>query len=194
MSTEFESVDPVGDEVVINLARAALFAALMGAFAYVSFPNPLAPGIPVTLQVLGVFLAGIMLGPLWGGFALLVYLIAGAVGIPVFSGGSAGLGALLGPTGGYLLSYPFAAAATGLVVHGGPNLTRYKDASTVSLVGGMVLGTVLIYAGGVAGLMYFGGYGLAGAVSAGVVAFVPVEAVKILAAIGIVRSDAIAAA
>jgi biotin transport system substrate-specific component len=194
MSTEFESVDPVGEEVVGNLARTALFAALMGGFAYVSFPNPFAPGIPVTLQVLGVFLAGIMLGPLWGGFSLVVYLVAGAVGVPVFASGATGLGTLLGPTGGYLLSYPVAAAAVGLVVHRGPTLRSLGDTSTALLVGGMVLGTLVVYGGGVLGLVVFGGYGFAGAVSAGVVAFLPAEGLKIAAAVGIVRSDAITAA
>lgn len=194
MSTSYESVDPVGDEVVQNLARAALFAALMGGFAYVSFPNPLAPGIPVTLQVLGVFLAGIMLGPVWGGFSLVVYVVAGAIGVPVFSSGAAGLGTLLGPTGGYLLSYPFAAAATGLVVHRGLAIRTDAADSTATLVAGMLLGTVLIYVGGVLGLMSFGDYGLSGAIVAGVVSFLPVEAIKIAAAIGIVRSDAITAA
>ncbi|MEZ3114503.1 biotin transporter BioY [Halobaculum sp. MBLA0147] len=194
MSTQYDAVDPVGDEVVANLARAALFAALMGAFAYVSFPNPLAPGIPVTLQVLGVFLAGIMLGPAWGAFALVVYLAAGALGVPVFSGGSAGVGALLGPTGGYLLSYPLAALAVGAVVHRGPSLRDFRAASTPILVGGMVAGTALIYAGGVLGLMLFGDYGLAGAFTAGVVSFLPVEALKIAAAVGVVRSERIAAA
>jgi biotin transport system substrate-specific component len=194
VSTSYESVDPVGDEVVQNLARAALFAALMGGFAYVSFPNPLAPGIPVTLQVLGVFLAGIMLGPVWGGFSLVVYVVAGAIGVPVFSSGAAGLGTLLGPTGGYLLSYPFAAAATGLVVHRGLAIRADVADSTATLVAGMLLGTVLIYVGGVLGLMSFGDYGLSGAIVAGVVSFLPVEAIKIAAAIGIVRSDAITAA
>lgn len=194
MSTEHESVDPVGDETVANLARAALFAALMGGFAYVSFPNPFAPGIPVTLQVLGVFLAGIMLGPLWGGFSLVVYLLAGAVGVPVFAGGSAGVGALLGPTGGYLLSYPLAAAAVGAVVHRGPQLREFRAASNALLVAAMVGGTAIIYAGGVLGLMFFGDYGLVGAVGAGVGAFLPAEGLKIAAAVGIVRSETVAAA
>jgi len=65
MATSTESVDLVGDEAATNLARAALFAALVGAFAYVTFPNPVSP-VSVTLQVLGVFLAGIYLGPVWG--------------------------------------------------------------------------------------------------------------------------------
>ena len=62
-NTSTTDVDLVGSEMTLNIARVALFAALMGAFAYVSFPNPLTPTVPVTLQVLGVFLAAIYLGP-----------------------------------------------------------------------------------------------------------------------------------
>lgn len=183
----------MGEETALNIARAALFAGLMGGFAYVSFPNPLSPGVPVTLQVLGVFLAGILLGPMWGGFSQVVYLVVGAVGLPVFASGSAGIGVLLGPTGGYLLAYPLAAAAVGGVVHRGVGLRENPGGSVPLLVGGMVVGTILIYVGGVAGLMAFGGYGVVGAIGVGVVAFLPVEAAKIVAAVGIVRSEAVTA-
>lgn len=177
----------------MNVARAALFAALMGAFAYVSFPNPLAPGIPVTLQVLGVFLAGILLGPLWSGAALVLYLLAGAVGAPVFSGGSAGVGVLLGSTGGYLLSYPLAAAVVGALVHGSGHIKSPKSLSVARLVGAMVAGTVVIYAAGTVGFALVQNVGLWTAFLTAAAAFVPVEAVKIAAAVGIVHSDAIAA-
>jgi biotin transport system substrate-specific component len=193
MATTTDSVDLVGDEVVGNLARTALFAALMGAFAYVSFPNPLAPGIPVTLQVLGVFLAGIFLGPLWGAVAMALYLAAGAVGAPVFSGGSAGIGALLGYTAGYLWSYPIAAFAVGAVVHEGLSLRDPRTASLARLVGGMLLGTVIIYALGTVGFAVVQSVGLVEAFLVSAVAFIPFEAVKIAAAVGIVRSDAVAA-
>ena len=73
MSAENRETELVDDEIVRNLARAALFAALLGAFAYVSFPNPVSPA-PVTLQVLGVFLAGVFLGP--GGGAAACGLMA----------------------------------------------------------------------------------------------------------------------
>jgi biotin transport system substrate-specific component len=188
VSTETESVDLVGGEVVGNLGRAALFAALVGAFAYVSFPNPLSPA-PVTLQVLGVFLAGIFLGPVWGGASLVVYLAAGAVGAPVFQGGSAGVGALLGATAGYLWSYPLAAAVVGAVVHGGFTLSDPREAGLVRLVGAMVLGTVVVYATGIAGFVVVLGMGVGEAFFTGAAAFVPVEAFKIAAAVGIVRND-----
>lgn len=194
VSVESEDVDLVGDEVVENVARAALFAALAGAAAYVSFPNPLSPGVPVTLQVLVVFLAGILLGPVWGGASMVLYLVAGAAGVPVFAGGSAGVGVLVGNTGGYLWSYPVAAVAIGLVVHGGRGLRDPKTLGLPRLVGAMVLGTMVVYAMGVAGLMLVVGMGPAEAFLAGAAAFLPVEAFKIAAATGVVRSDAIRAA
>ncbi len=185
-------VDLVGDEATLNIARAALFAALMGAFAYVAFPYPLSPA-PVTLQVLGVFLAGLFLGPLWGGAAMVLYLVAGALGAPVFSGGGAGLGVLVGPTGGYLLSYPFAALAVGAVAHGGFELRPIADTSIPPLVAGMALGTAVIYAIGVSFLWWNLEITLRTAVVTGAVVFIPAEAAKMAAAIGIVRSDAIRA-
>lgn len=187
-------VDLVGDETTLNIARAALFAALVGAFAYVSFPFPGTP-VPVTLQVLGVFLAGILLGPVWGAAAMVLYLAAGAVGAPVFSGGSAGLTVLLGGSQsfGYLWSYPVAAGLVGVLVHGGLSLRPPSEVSLVRLVGAMVAGTLVIYAFGTVGLMAVLGIGLVEALTAGVLPFVPAELVKMAAAIGVVRSEAIRA-
>jgi len=193
MATNTESVDLVGDEAATNLARAALFAALVGAFAYVSFPFPLSPA-PVTLQVLGVFLAGIFLGPLWGGLALVLYLLAGALGAPVFAGGSAGFAALVGDSAGYLWSYPIAAALVGGIVHRGLTLRDLDAVRLPALVGATVVGTLVIYALGVVGLIISLDLALGEAVVQGAVVFLPAEAAKIAAAVGIVRSDAVTAA
>jgi len=192
MATNTESVDLVGDEAATNLARAALFAALVGAFAYVSFPFPVSPA--VTLQVLGVFLAGIFLGPVWGGAALVLYLAAGALGAPVFSGGAAGFGELVGSTAGYLWSYPIAAALVGAIVHRGAGLRDLDAVSAPVLVGAMAAGTVAVYAMGVVGLYLTLNLTLAEAFVQGAVVFLPAEGAKMAAAVGIVRSDAIAAA
>jgi biotin transport system substrate-specific component len=194
MATSTDSVDLVDGEVVGNIARAALFAALVAGFSYVSFPNPLAPNIPVTLQVVGVFLAGIMLGPLWGTSAISLYLAAGAIGVPVFSGGSAGLGYLIGsPTLGYLWSYPVAAGVVGLVVHRGTDLQDYTEVGVPLLVGAMVAGTVVIYAMGTVGFAVVQNLGLVESFTVSALAFVPFEAVKIAAVVGILRRDSIAA-
>jgi biotin transport system substrate-specific component len=189
--TTGSEVELVGDETTLNVARAALFAALMGAFAYVAFPYPLSPA-PVTLQVLGVFLAGLFLGPLWGGAAMVLYLLAGAVGAPVFSGGGAGLVVLVGPTGGYLLSYPLAAAAVGAIARG-PTVRPLEDVPLGRQLAGMVAATVIIYAVGVPFLWWNQDVTPWTAVITGAVVFVPAEAAKMAAAIGIVRNDAIRA-
>jgi biotin transport system substrate-specific component len=193
MSVETDAVELVGDETVQNVARAAVFAALTGAFAYVSFPNPVSP-VPVTLQVLGVFLAGLYLGPVWGGLSLSLYVVAGAVGAPIYAGGSAGVGALLGPWGGYLWAYPVAAALTGLVAHGTSGLADPRNVSVPRLVAAMVAGTAVVYTGGTLGYAVVEGVGLAAAFGVAAAAFVPAEAFKVAAAVGITRSEQLNAA
>lgn len=192
MSTQTQTVDLVGEEAVGNITRAALFAALTGAFAYVSFPNPLSPA-PITLQVLGIFLAGLFLGPVWGGLSMVLYLAAGAVGVPIFAGGAGGFGPLVGPTAGYLWAAPFAAFVAGFVAHGGLELRDPATATVVRLVGGLVCATAVIYLFGVVGLAIVLHMGLAEAFAAGALAFLPAEALKIAAAVGIVRSEAVRA-
>jgi len=193
MSTETDSVELVGDETVENVARAAVFAALTGAMAYVSFPNPVSP-VPVTLQVLGVFLAGLYLGPVWGGLSLSLYVVAGAVGAPIYAGGSAGVGSLLGPYGGYLWSYPVAAALTGLVAHGTSGLADPRNVGVPRLVAAMVAATAVIYTGGTLGYALVQSVGLVESFWVAAAAFIPAEAFKIAAAIGITRSDQLNAA
>ncbi len=95
-----------------ELLLAGLFAALMAVTAQMSFKLPIT-GVPFTLQVLTVLLAGLLLGPRWGAVAMVVYLAVGAVGVPVFANFGSGPTALLGPTGGYLWSWPVAALVTG---------------------------------------------------------------------------------
>ncbi|MFP4626717.1 MAG: biotin transporter BioY [Natronomonas sp.] len=188
-------VDLVPDATVRNLARSALFAALIAAFAYVSAPWPLSPGVPVTLQVLGVFLAGIFLGPAWGGASMVLYLTAGALGAPVFSGGTSGIGILLAgtPTFGFLWSYPPAAALVGLVVHGGFDLHEPEAVWMPRLVAAMLAGIALIYGLGTLGFAYVTGAGVVASLLAAALPFVPAELLKMIAAIAIVRSDAIRA-
>ncbi|WP_313695591.1 biotin transporter BioY [Halorarum halobium] len=192
MSTDTRQVDLVGDAVVGNLARAALFAALTGVFAYVSFQLPVT-SVPFTLQVLGVFLAGAFLGPVWGGASMLLYLLAGVVGAPVFAYGAAGVGVLFGQWGGYLWSYPFAAAVVGLATHGAGDLRDPGDVGLARLVGGMVAATLVVYAFGTVGYAVVGNVGLVAALLAAAVPFVPAELLKMAAAVALVRSDDVVA-
>lgn len=187
MSHETDAVELVGDDTTLRLAQAAVMAALISAFAVVgSIPIPLSP-VPVSTQILGVFLAGLLLGPWWGAGAVLLYIAAGAVGAPVFANGGAGLGTLFGHTGGYLWSYPIAALLVGLIVHGRRPSGTVPDVSTVRIAAALGLATVVIYAMGVTGMLLVLDLSVEKAVVEGALVFVPGEVLKIAVAIAIVR-------
>ncbi len=192
-ASDSSQVDLVGAELTRNIVRAALFAALLGAFSQVSFSIPFSPA-PITLQLLGVYLAGILLGPVWGGGACVLYLLAGALGAPVFAERASGLGVMVGPTGGYLFAMPIAAVIIGMIVHGNTSLVDPSQRGVGRLLAGLISGTVVIYTCGVVGMMVLLDFTVQGAITAGALVFLPGEALKIAAAIGIVRSDAITAA
>ncbi|MFP8951637.1 biotin transporter BioY [Natrialbaceae archaeon A-arb3/5] len=190
MATGQNSVELVDDDVVRSFARAALLAALLGAVAPIAIPLPFSPA-PVTLQTLIVFLAGLVLGPVWGAVSMTLYLVAGAIGIPVFAGFASGPGILVGETAGFLWSYPLAAALVGLIVHRGTDLRDPADEPVWIVVGSLVLATLLIYAMGA-------GYGAWlfqlepwEALTAYVFPFVPGGVVKIVAAVAIIQSERI---
>jgi biotin transport system substrate-specific component len=193
MATNTETVELVGDEVVGNVARAVLFAAATAATAPVDLVHPLAPNVPITLQTLWVYLSGIVLGPIWAGFAFVLYLLAGVVGLPVFAGANAGLGVVLGPTGGFLVGFPLAAVAIGLVTHGVDGIDPLDELSVPRMLAALVVGTAVVYAAGAVGFSLVQGIGLLASVSAVVVPFLPVAALKVAATVAIVRSDALVA-
>ncbi|AIO17942.1 Biotin transporter BioY [Candidatus Izimaplasma bacterium HR1] len=96
-----------------ELTMIALFPALMGATAGISIPLFNLP--PITLQTFFVFLAGLTLGPKKGALSMIIYLIIGAIGIPVFSGFRGGLEILTGFSGGFLVGFVFAAFFVGFM-------------------------------------------------------------------------------
>ncbi len=95
-----------------DLVLCGMFAALMAAVSQLSIPMP--SGMPITIQVFGVALIGAVLGWRLGFMTLTVYVLIGAVGLPVFANFGGGLSRLVGITGGYLWSYPFMAALCGI--------------------------------------------------------------------------------
>jgi len=142
--------EAVGTESTTRYRALSIAAAViaMALSAQVAIPVSLGP-VPMTLQPMVVLLIGGILGPRLGAGALALYLVAGLSGLPVFAAGGAGFGRLLGPTGGYLLAFPFAAAVTGtLVVDRGGVLRSWFAAFA---------GMVVIHLGGVAHLALLGG-------------------------------------
>ena len=84
-----------------NLAKTAIMSVLIAVCAWITIPAP----VPFTLQTFGVFMALKLLGGGYGTLAVLIYILLGAAGVPVFSGFGAGFGVLLGPTGGYIVGF-----------------------------------------------------------------------------------------
>ncbi len=158
--------------------RAALLAALIAAGAYIAIP--VGP-VPIVLQNLFIYLAGLLLGPRWGSAAVGVYLLAGFCGLPVFAGGTGGIGRLAGPTGGYLVGFLPAVWAVGAV-------SRLGRGRVIHDVVGMILGTAIIYLLGVGWLMVITGLAPAKALAAGMLPFLPGDAAKIAAAAVIARA------
>lgn len=147
MSQQHESVDLVGDETVEHVAKAVLFAALTAALAYASIPVP-GVSVPFSFQPFAVFLAGLLLGPLWGGFSMTLYVVVGIAGAPVFSNGGAGFGYFMGPTGGFLIGFILAGIVIGAIVHRRLTPRALTNASTELLMLGLGAGIVVIYAVG----------------------------------------------
>jgi biotin transport system substrate-specific component len=160
------------------MVYAALMAALTAAGAYIAIPIG---AVPIVLQNLFVMLAGLLLGGRWGLISIGVYLLAGAVGLPVFAGGTGGVGKFVGPTGGYLLGFAAAAYLIGLISEAG------RGRIIVDVLA-MVAGTVVIYAFGVSWLKVVTGMSVTKALSVGMLPFLIGDALKIAAAIPIARA------
>lgn len=170
---------------VRNLVLAALFAALTAVAAQLSFRLPFTP-VPFTLQVLAVFLAGLLLGARWGAVAMAVYLLLGAVGLPVFAGGGAGLARLVGPTAGYLWSYPIAAAVAGYLarrsvagIQGpGAGVARAGRGQALRFFLATVPALAVIYAGGAGWALLVAGKPAGVVLAQWVLPFIPYDLVK----------------
>ena len=149
------------------------FAATMALAAQVAIPIPGTP-VPFTLQPLAVVLAGMVLGPVAGAASMVLYLLAGAVGLPVFAPiGAPGFLRLIGPTGGYLLAAPAAAAVAGLIA-------RHFPAFAGRLLAAF-LGIATLYLGGVAQLELLTG-SLERAAAMGTTPFILADLGKVLVA------------
>ena len=140
---------PVRTRIARMAAPVGIGALVVALAAQVVVPVPLSP-VPMTLQPLAVLAVGGLLGAAGGVSALVLYLILGALGLPVFAGGGAGAHHLVGPTGGYLLAFPIAAGVAGALVGKPPR-------SVLRVLLACALGMVIIHVGGVAQLALLGG-------------------------------------
>lgn len=134
---------------VLQNALLVVFASLLtAAAAQLEIRLPWTP-VPVTGQTFAVLLTGVVLGARRAFLAQLLYLLEGAGGLPFFAGGAAGPLVLVGPTGGYLVAFPFAALVTGALAE------RAWDRRPLTMFVAMLLGSTVIFAVGLAQLSRF---------------------------------------
>ena len=147
---------------IMNICYIGVFVALIVVMAQISIPMP--AGVPMTLQTLIIPLAGIILGKGRGTIAALIYVLLGAVGVPVFAGFAGGLGIVLGVTGGFIVSFPLMAFAAGL---------GYEKNQKFGIWIGLVLGAVLNYLIGTIWFAIVTGSSLMAGFTACVLPFIP---------------------
>lgn len=157
------------------MAQVSLFAALMAVMGLI--PKIDLPfGVPITIQSLGVMLAGVMLGPWRGLQSMLLFLAAVAVGLPLLSGGRGGIGVFMAPSAGYLLGYALAAGITGAIMAALPQSTPRRTAFS-AFIASVVGGLLCLHAFGVLGLMLIAKMSLSQAFTV-TLAFVPGDFIK----------------
>ena len=151
-----------------KMIKAALMTALTAVGAYLIIPLPFSP-VPITLQTFFVILAGRLLGKKYGVLSQISYLLLGAAGLPIFSGGRGGLGVLAGPTGGFLISF---AAAAWIAGH------YYKDEKkNFFIYSAAVLSNYII---GCSYFIFVTGTAIPAALNMTVIPFIPGDIFKII--------------
>ena len=169
------------NRLALRVGAVLFVAALTGAAAQVSVPVPFTQ-VPFTFQPMVVLLGGLALGSRLGLASQVVYLLAGIAGLPVFAASLTlppGALRLIGPTGGYLMSYPLAAFVVGYLAERG--LDRRYATSFLAMLAGLAV----VYASGATWLGLFTSSGLPAALVAGVYPFVVADIVKLIIAAGI---------
>ena len=155
-----------------DAAMIALCAAVMAVCSWISIPA----AVPFTMQTFGVFLAVGLLGGRNGTLAVLIYILLGAAGLPVFSGYAGGAAKLAGPTGGYLIGFLF------MIPIAGAFRRRYADRPVLTGCG-MLLGLAAAYFFGTAWFVYQMHVSVRYALSVCVLPFIPFDLIKIVLAV-----------
>ncbi len=129
-----------------TMVQIGLITAITCILAPFSIPIPFSP-VPISLTVLVLYISAYILGSKRGTLSYFIYLLLGAIGLPIFSGFEGGFGKMLGPTGGYLIGFLFLISVAGFIIE------RYPD-NKVFHIFGMVVGTAICYTFGTIWLSY----------------------------------------
>ena len=156
-----------------RMVYASMFGALTSIGALIVIP--LQP-VPISLQTLFTTLAGVLLGGYTGALSQIVYVLLGIIGLPVFTGGKAGIGVLFGPTGGYLIGFVVAAFVIGKIME------AKKEQGLAWIVFALFIGNLVIYSFGTFGLHLVAHLSLVKALMLGTVPFLIGDILKLITA------------
>ncbi|MGI6751256.1 MAG: biotin transporter BioY [Anaerovoracaceae bacterium] len=150
--------------------------------AQISIPLPFTP-VPISFGLVAVYMTGILLSPRHGAFAQITYLLLGAVGLPVFANFKGGLGALLGPTGGFLMVFPLMSFLVSIAINGNRSLQKENVRGRlylyVKVVSAMVLSHLILYSAGTIWFSLTTHTPFAGALMMTVIPFIPMDIIKV---------------
>lgn len=158
---------------VKNMCYVGLFTAVIAIMAQISIPMPL--GVPMTMQTFAITLAAIILGAKLSTISTLIYILLGAIGLPVLAGFSGGISKFVGPTGGFLISFPIMAFIIGYAVD-------HRSAFKGAFVIGLIAGTVVNYIVGIAMFCILTQSSVAVGFTACVLPFIPTAIIKAILA------------
>lgn len=156
-----------------QIAIIGIVAAVLSILSPITLPIGV---VPISLTTFAILIAVYTLGMKKGTISVLIYILLGLVGLPVFSGFSSGPAKLLGPTGGYIIGYVFMALIAGFFID------RYFDKYYLCFIG-MILGTIICYSFGTTWLAYQANMSAKTALAAGVIPFIPGDLLKIITAL-----------
>ena len=156
-----------------DICMIGLFTAIIAILAQISIPLPL--GVPLTMQTFAIALAGVILGGKRGGLATLIYVLLGAIGVPVFANLSGGFQNIVGPTGGFIISFPIMALLIGIGAD-------YYHKNKIIFVIMIILGFVVNYTVGVGMFCLVTGSSVSAGLAACVIPFLITDFIKIVLA------------
>ena len=170
------------EKKLLNTVLTALFAALISASCFIQIPLP--GDIPILIQDMLAMLSGLILGPLQGGISVLIFLVLGSIGLPVFSG-KAGIQVIFGgPTGGFLIGYLLGAVAGGLFLKfllPPESDFKTKKVYTIVMISiSCIIATVVVFIAGIIGFKIVTSSTMTKTLAAVLIPFIPGNLIKIV--------------
>ena len=166
-----------------EISRISIFTAITAILAQIVLPLPFTP-MPISFGLVAVYITGIILKPKHAVFVQLCYLLIGAVGVPVYGNFRGGVGALFGPTGGYLMMYPLMAWVVSFALNSRQSrqLENKQNKKWLFAKAGISISIahILLYIGGTTWLCFTTGSSFAAALALAVYPFIPLDILKIV--------------